>query len=57
MQTTQEPPKIEPKRLGDYLEQMSMSVLQTGISWRVVQAKWPGFGRRSETLTPKPSPA
>ena len=43
METTEAPPRIEPTRLGDYLEQMSMSVLQTGISWRVVQAKWPGI--------------
>lgn len=43
METLEAPPKIEPTQLGDYLEQMSMSVLQAGISWRVVQAKWPGI--------------
>jgi DNA-3-methyladenine glycosylase I len=35
------PERIEPKSLGDYLEVMSKSVFQTGISWRVVNSKWP----------------
>lgn len=35
------PPQIKPKRLGDYLEAMSKSVFQSGISWDVVYAKWP----------------
>jgi DNA-3-methyladenine glycosylase I len=37
------PPQIKPKRLGDYLEVMSKSVFQTGISWQVVNGKWPGI--------------
>ena len=40
MQATEQ---IEPKRLGDYLEQMSRSVFQTGMSWKVVDNKWPGI--------------
>ena len=36
-----EPEKIEPSSLADYLETMSKSVFQTGISWRVVESKWP----------------
>jgi DNA-3-methyladenine glycosylase I len=36
------PKQIQPKRLGDYLEVMSKSVFQTGMSWKVVEAKWPG---------------
>lgn len=35
------PPKIKPKSLDDYLEQLSKGVFQAGISWRVVSAKWP----------------
>jgi 3-methyladenine DNA glycosylase Tag len=35
------PPRIKPKDLDDYLEQLSKSVFQAGISWRVVDAKWP----------------
>jgi hypothetical protein len=37
------PQQIEPKTLGDYLEVMSRSVFQSGISWKVVDAKWPGI--------------
>ena len=36
------PEQIEPKTLGDYLDVMSQSVFQSGMSWRVVKAKWPG---------------
>jgi DNA-3-methyladenine glycosylase I len=35
------PKQIRPKRLGDYLEAMSRVVFQTGISWRVIDKKWP----------------
>ena len=39
-----EPPRqIEPRSLGDYLEVISKAVFQSGMSWRVVEAKWPGF--------------
>lgn len=34
------PPRIRPKGIDDYLEQLSKSVFQAGISWRVVDAKW-----------------
>ncbi len=37
-----EPTRIKPKRLGDYLDVMSRSVFQSGMSWKVVEAKWPG---------------
>ena len=37
------PPQIKPKRLGDYLEIMSKSVFQSGISWDVVESKWPAL--------------
>ena len=37
------PAQITPKSLGDYLEVMSKSVFQTGMSWRVVESKWPGI--------------
>ncbi len=37
-----EPPRqIKPTKLGDYLDVMSKAVFQTGISWRVVESKWP----------------
>ncbi len=44
-QTSQQhaPRRIKPQSLGDYLEEMSKVVFQTGISWRVVESKWPGI--------------
>jgi 3-methyladenine DNA glycosylase Tag len=36
------PKQIKPKSLDDYLEVMSKAVFQSGISWKVVEAKWPG---------------
>jgi DNA-3-methyladenine glycosylase I len=36
------PEKIEPKSLNDYLEVMSKSVFQSGMSWKVIENKWPG---------------
>jgi 3-methyladenine DNA glycosylase Tag len=35
------PPQIVPQSLNDYLEIMSKSVFQSGMSWKVVEAKWP----------------
>jgi 3-methyladenine DNA glycosylase Tag len=37
------PKQVKPKGLADYLEVMSRSVFQSGISWRVIEAKWDGF--------------
>lgn len=37
------PPKqIQPTSLNDYLEVQSKAVFQSGISWKVVDNKWPG---------------
>src|SRR4029450_7064741 len=36
------PTQIKPKGLADYLDVMSKAVFQSGISWRVVEAKWDG---------------
>ena len=38
----QGPEKITPESLDDYLEIMSKSVFQSGMSWKVVDSKWPG---------------
>jgi DNA-3-methyladenine glycosylase I len=35
------PPQIKPDSLDDYLEVMSKAVFQSGISWQVVNSKWP----------------
>jgi 3-methyladenine DNA glycosylase Tag len=37
------PDRIEPQSLGDYLEVISKAVFQAGMSWKVVEAKWPGI--------------
>ena len=37
------PAQIDANRLGDYLEVMSKAVFQSGMSWRVVDKKWPGI--------------
>ena len=37
------PEQIEPKGLGDYLEVMSKAVFQSGMSWKVINGKWPGI--------------
>lgn len=37
------PEKIKPASLDDYLDVMSKAVFQSGMSWRVVEAKWPGI--------------
>ena len=37
------PTKIVPTTAGDYLEVMSKAIFQTGMSWRVVDSKWPGI--------------
>ena len=42
MPVGQPPAQIEPETLDDYLEVMSKAIFQSGMSWRVVEAKWPG---------------
>ena len=34
------PEQIDPKNLGDYLEIQTKAVFQSGMSWKVVDAKW-----------------
>ena len=43
MQEQRAPDQISPQSLGDYLEVMSKAVFQSGISWKVVESKWPGI--------------
>ena len=37
------PDQIMPHSLNDYLEIMTKAVFQSGMSWKVVNTKWPGF--------------
>ncbi len=41
MPTGKAPEQIKPSSLNDYLEVMSKAVFQSGMSWRVVESKWP----------------
>ena len=47
------PERIEPSGLADYLETMSKSVFQSGISWRVVESKWPGLREAMQGFDPQ----
>ncbi len=40
---TTPPMKITPTSLDDYLEVMSKSVFQAGMSWKVIENKWSGI--------------
>lgn len=35
------PEQIQPQSTNDYLEVMSKAVFQSGMSWKVVETKWP----------------
>ena len=48
----EEPTQIRPKDLADYLDVLSRSVFQSGISWRVVEAKWEGTREAFEGFDP-----
>lgn len=37
------PTRIKPASLADYLAVMTRAAFQSGISWNVIEAKWPGF--------------
>jgi len=47
------PAKIKPEKTADYLEVLTQAVFQSGISWRVVEAKWPGFQEAFFRFDPK----
>ncbi len=42
------PERILPRSLDDYLEVMSKAVFQTGMSWKVVEGKWPDIREAME---------
>ena len=39
----QAPTQIQPTGLADYLDVITRAAFQSGMSWRVVEAKWDGF--------------
>jgi DNA-3-methyladenine glycosylase I len=36
------PPQTKPESLSGYLESMARAIFTAGISWKVIEAKWPG---------------
>ena len=39
----QAPQQITPSGPADYFDVLTKAVFQSGLSWQVVEAKWPGF--------------
>lgn len=37
------PEQITPTKLADYLEVLTKAVFESGMSWKVIENKWPGF--------------
>jgi Methyladenine glycosylase len=52
MPARQAPKRIRPRSLGDYLEVMTKAVFQSGMSWQVVESKWPGFQKAFKGFDP-----
>jgi 3-methyladenine DNA glycosylase Tag len=49
-----EPPKqITPTRLADYLEVLTKAVFESGMSWAIIEAKWPGFREAFHAFDPE----
>ena len=47
------PPKAaRPRALSGYLEALAHAMFQAGISWRVVEAKWPGIKEALDGFDP-----
>jgi Methyladenine glycosylase len=49
----QAPTKIEPRDLSDYFEVLTKAVFQSGMSWRVIEAKWDGFREAFDSFEPR----
>jgi len=49
----QAPKQTTPTGPADYLEVMTKAVFQSGMSWQVVEAKWPGFREAFDGFDPQ----
>jgi 3-methyladenine DNA glycosylase Tag len=47
------PEKVKAEKARDYLEVMTKAVFQSGISWKVIEAKWSGFQEAFFDFDPK----
>ena len=48
------PISVTPTSLADYLDAMSRAVFSSGISWKVIDAKWDGIREAFEGFDPLP---
>ena len=46
------PDQVNPRSLGVYLEVMSKAVFQSGMSWAVIDKKWPGINEAFQGFEP-----
>lgn len=47
------PKQIIPTKLADYLEVLTKAAFQSGMSWAVIEAKWPGFREAFHEFDPE----
>ena len=48
------PPRIHPEHLADYCEVITRAVFQSGMSWAVVDRRWPGIAAALGDFDPRP---
>ena len=48
------PPQIRPQRLADYSEVITRAVFQSGMSWTVVDRRWPDIAAALHDFDPAP---
>jgi 3-methyladenine DNA glycosylase Tag len=46
------PERIESPRSSDYLAVMSRAIFQAGMSWKLIESKWPAYVRVFENFEP-----
>lgn len=46
------PEQIDPKTLADYFAVMSRAIFQAGLSWALIESKWPAYERLFEGFDP-----
>jgi Methyladenine glycosylase len=46
------PRQIEPQSLADYLAVLSRAIFQAGLSWALIENKWPAYERLFEGFDP-----
>ena len=46
------PTQIQPTKLADYLETLTKPVFESGLNWKVIEGKWPGFREAFQHFDP-----